>query len=164
MFRKYLPPTRKNVVTNVVQFFWIALFLTTVYLAAKLIMSKVPPLRRMLRAEFFQKTSSPVIERLKDKVRQVLPIDGRVTIQEGDKSYSLDKEEIYLCVRDKKSGKIYDDNMLVYVLLHELAHCVNREDVGHTQAFHKTFNELLERAIQVGIYNPNIPHVKDYCE
>ena len=59
--------------------------------------------------------------------------------------------------------RYYPDNFLIYVLIHELAHFFNTVDVGHTPAFYKKFDELLEVAISKNIYNPSIPHIENYC-
>ena len=107
---------------------------------------------------------NPTIERLKEKVRKVVPQIDQVQLREGEKSYTLDKQKIYLCLADKQTGKTYNDNMLVYVLLHELAHVLNKEDIGHTPAFNRKFDEILKVAEAKGIYDPNLPLVPGYCE
>ena len=45
-----------------------------------------------------------------------------------------------MCLKDK-NGKYYDDNMLNYVALHELAH-VLCDEIGHTDKFYAIFDEL----------------------
>lgn len=95
------------------------------------------------------------------------PLNSRKDIMEkiklyvGSKSYTINKSRIYLCLKDE-NGKYYDDNSLMFVLLHELAHVICKS-IGHTDEFQKIFNELLSEASNVGIYNPNIPMVKKYC-
>lgn len=79
----------------------------------------------------------------------------------GSKSYTINKSRIYLCLKDE-TGKYYDDNSLMFVLLHELAHVICKS-IGHTDEFQKIFNELLSEAGKAGIYNPKIPMVKKYC-
>jgi hypothetical protein len=46
--------------------------------------------------------------------------------------------------------------MLTYVGLHELAH-VLCDEVGHTAKFYQIFDELLDKAHQMGLYDPSIP-------
>ena len=53
--------------------------------------------------------------------------------------------------------------MLIYVALHEVAH-VLCDEVGHTQKFHSIFEDLLKKATEMGIYNPSIPLIQNYCE
>ena len=53
-------------------------------------------------------------------------------------------------------------NMLIFVTLHEIAHCLC-DEIGHTDRFNDIFNELLEKAIKMKIYNPSIPIIQDYC-
>jgi|TARA_Y100000389_G_scaffold77859_1_gene74644 hypothetical protein len=121
------------------------------------------------RESWSRNPTNPIIENLKDSIRRVVPEVDELQVREGNKSYTLDKEKIYLCLKDS-NGKKYDindpvhKNMLVYVLLHELAHVLNKQDVGHTAAFHKKFDDVLKMAEQRGIYNPNLPLIKNYCE
>jgi len=112
--------------------------------------------------EFFDK-GHPVIDELKNTLKHVHPEFSKIRIVVGDQSYTLNKEKVFLCLHDKKTGKLYDKNMLTYVLLHEMAHVLNKEDEGHTPAFHKKFDQLLDIATKKGIYDPNIPLVEDYC-
>ena len=104
----------------------------------------------------------PMLERLRDVLKNVFPDIQNVILLKGDKSYTINKKRIHLCLTDK-GGRYYDQNMLVFVLLHELAH-VRCSDIGHTDQFHRIFKELLDVAIQHGIYDPTIPIIKDYCE
>lgn len=102
----------------------------------------------------------PVIQVLKENVVNCFPELQHLKIYEGDKSYTINKEKIYLCIRDKE-GQYYNQNILMYVLLHEIAHTICPE-IGHTQEFKNIFNSLLDRATAFGIYtNVDIP--KDYC-
>lgn len=81
---------------------------------------------------------------------------------EGDKSYTLDKKYVFLCKYDKKTGELYNKNQLILVLIHEISHALC-DEIGHTQKFDMIFEELLDCAVREGIYDPNIPSVKDYC-
>lgn len=103
-----------------------------------------------------------LISDLKEKLSVVDPRFKDLDIREAASSYTEDKTIIYLCLRDEQ-GKFYPDNTLVYVALHEIAHLLNREDFGHTPAFHKMFDKLLCKAAARGIYDPNKPHTAWYC-
>lgn len=104
----------------------------------------------------------PMLTQIKDELRTVFPDIDMVSLIEGDKSYTINKQKIYLCLKDAK-GNYYNMNMLIYVTLHELAH-VRCDEVGHTQKFHDIFQDMLNVAAQHGIYNPSIPVIQDYCE
>jgi|688.fasta_scaffold1026590_1 hypothetical protein len=84
-----------------------------------------------------------------------------ISLYKGDKSYTINKQKIFLCLTDEK-GEYYNMNMLIFVTLHEIAHCLC-DEIGHTNKFNDIFNELLEKAIKMKIYNPNIPILQDYC-
>lgn len=104
----------------------------------------------------------PKLQQLRDLVGMVHPGIHDVDLFEGDKSYTINKEKVYICLKDE-DGKYYDDNMLIYVVLHELAHVLNKDDVGHTEAYEKKFDELLNTAVKHGIWDATKPLVKNYC-
>lgn len=85
----------------------------------------------------------------------------QIKLYVGSKSYTINKSRIYMCLKDD-NGQYYDDNSLMFVLLHEMSHVICKS-IGHTNEFQQIFNELLIEATKVGIYNPNIPMVKKYC-
>lgn len=129
-------------------------------LAAVLIALLVFIIYRQVREYHMQ--DDPVLYTLKEILRPVHPIVDTLKIYKGEKSYTINKQKIFLCLYDSK-GEYYPLNMLMYVLLHEIAHILNDKDVGHTEAFHAKFDELLQRATNLGIYNPSIPVIQGYC-
>ena len=130
--------------------------------------------------ENFTRKSDPKILQLKQKLRTMFNKDnyfsGKLTALNnrdilnelnfyvGDESYTLNKKDTYICLRNKKTGEYYDDNILMYVTLHEIAHSINTENVGHTKEWSDIFEEVLEYAIKVGIYDPSVPIPLDYCK
>lgn len=80
----------------------------------------------------------------------------------GYSSYTINKKKVYICTNNPANGETYDDNMLTYVIIHELAHALC-PDVGHTPTFYKVFDVLLDRAEAAGVYDPDMPRVKNYC-
>ena len=83
-------------------------------------------------------------------------------IDDGEKSYTINKDKIFLCLYDE-NGDYYPLNHMVYVLLHEISHMLNKVDVGHTEAFYQIFDELLAKANKLGVYNFSIPTIDNYC-
>jgi len=104
----------------------------------------------------------PDVTRIKLRLARTFPELNAYRLLKGDASYTLDKSKIYVCTRDKRTKREYDDNMLTYVTLHELAHCLTPE-IGHGTEFKKTFASLIGRAISNNLYDPTIPRVRDYC-
>ncbi len=99
---------------------------------------------------------------LRKKLEKVFPDINHVILLKGDKSYTINKKTIYICLVDI-DGKYYEENMLTHVVIHELAH-KRCPDVGHTETFHKIFKEMLEEAAAHGLYDPTKPLTKNYCE
>ena len=85
-----------------------------------------------------------------------------VKIYKGDKSYTINKKEIFMCLTDE-NGKYYPTNMLIYVLAHEFAHVIS-VSIGHTSEFHDKFDQLLDVLIKDGIYDPSEEIILDYCQ
>lgn len=84
-----------------------------------------------------------------------------VSLSKGNKSYTINKEDIFLCLKDE-NNQYYNDNMLIYVLLHEISHSIC-DEIGHTEKFHALFHALTRKAVELGIYDDQIPLIKDYC-
>jgi predicted metal-dependent hydrolase len=102
----------------------------------------------------------PIVVRIKSKLIPFFPELRNVKFMKGTSSYTINKQKIYLCT--DHSGTRYDDNMLIYVTLHELAHVITPE-IGHGPKFVENFNTLLDRAIKAKLYDPNQPKVENYC-
>lgn len=79
-------------------------------------------------------------------------------------SYSVNKgEKIYLCLRSKKDNKIHKMNVIMYVVLHELAH-VGSVSIGHNKEFYDNFHYLLEEAEKIKIFKKsNSGKQIEYC-
>lgn len=104
----------------------------------------------------------PMLWKLKDILEPLHPEVKNLKLYKGDKSYTINKDKIFLCLKDE-NDEYYDTNMLVYVLLHEFSHYLNKEDIGHTPKFHQIFQDLLDKAHDLGIYNASIPPIQNYC-
>jgi hypothetical protein len=80
-------------------------------------------------------------------------------------SYSVNKgEELFLCIRSKKTNEIHSINDLLYVAIHEIAH-IGCPEIGHTNLFFKINLYLLKKAVEFNLYKydnyNNNP--KEYC-
>ncbi len=116
---------------------------------------------RQVREHHLQ--DDPMLHMLREMLIPVHPIFTKIKLYRGDKSYTINKEKTFMCLYDKQ-GDYYPLNQLVYVLLHEISHSLNTKDIGHTENFQRVFDELLAKATSLGVYNPSIPIVHDYCE
>jgi hypothetical protein len=109
----------------------------------------------------YDKYYDPKLEEIRQRLAPVFPEIKKIDIAGSNKSFTINKQHVYICAKDEK-GQYYDENMLVYVILHELAH-VMCDEVGHTEKYKQIFRSLLERANQAGLYDPNKPPIDDYC-
>jgi hypothetical protein len=107
-------------------------------------------------------SKDPVLNKVKDNLKKVdkEKVDD-LNFYEGDKSYTINKKNVYICLKDE-NGEYYNENMLTYVALHELAHSLC-DEIGHTPKFHKIFDNLLIKAAKKGIFDPTIPLESNYC-
>jgi hypothetical protein len=127
--------------------------------------------------EEFQLQDDPKLKQLKEKIKPLFSKDKKydgilssmnnrnllneISLYKGDKSYTINKHKIFLCLKDEKN-EYYDDNILLFVLLHECAH-VLCNSVGHTDEFNQIFDALLEEAAEVGIIPEKFQPPSDYC-
>lgn len=102
------------------------------------------------------------INRLKNKYKGVLE-DSNILKKTGYVGYSINKgSTIGICVY--KNNKFENENEMMFVVLHELAHCMTLS-YNHTKEFWNNFRFLLKEATRLNIYN-NIDYYKNsknYC-
>jgi hypothetical protein len=66
-------------------------------------------------------------------------VDTRST---KDAAITIDKTDIYICLRDKENGLLHDIDTAMFVLIHEIAH-MSTKNIGHTEAFWSNMRVLL---------------------
>jgi Zn-dependent peptidase ImmA (M78 family) len=104
--------------------------------------------------------NDPLLIRLKNELLPFFPELHGIKIYKANSSYTWNKTKIYICTNF--NGVVYDDNMLIFVILHELAHVMN-DQIGHTEKFQEIFQSLLDRAEKFGFYDPKKPRIENYC-
>lgn len=83
---------------------------------------------------------------------------SEAAIDERYTTYTVDKQDMHVCLRTRdKSENIYDINLLMYVILHELAHLCNYDKQGnpiqgHGLEFKTIFKLLVVEAIRLNLY------------
>ena len=95
------------------------------------------------------KNNELYINRLNNRIYQTKFSEGQGLA--GYTSYTINKgDEIIFCLRDV-NGKMHDINLVMYVVLHEIAHVACPEQ-GHTELFNKIFAFFVQIGISIGIY------------
>ena len=112
--------------------------------------------------EHFNKQSDYINECV-DELKGDFPDIKNLRFYEGDESYTLNKEKVYICIKDKKTKELYDKNILKYVILHEYAHSKCPE-VGHTPLYQEMFDDIIKIATKEKLYDSTIPIPADYCK
>jgi hypothetical protein len=113
-----------------------------------------------------RRSVSPLFAKDKKYVGILEPINGRNVMDEiglyrGNKSYTINKEKVFLCLKNDKN-EYYNKQVLLHIILHELSHVIN-DEIGHGEKFHDIFDALLAEAVKCGIYDPNVDIPLDYC-
>jgi hypothetical protein len=103
----------------------------------------------------------PLLRELKRQLAVIDPRFREVEINEGRKSYTINKKKVYICLKDK-SNRYYNRNMLVYVICHEYSHILC-DEIGHTDKFFEIFDGVLVKAERHGLYDPSVPILDNYC-
>tara|TARA_B100001769_G_C21906433_1_gene489241 strand:+ start:194 stop:625 length:432 start_codon:yes stop_codon:yes gene_type:complete len=104
----------------------------------------------------------PMLVELHAVLCNIDPAAKKITVSEENKSYTVNKKDVFLCLKDK-DGEYYNKNFLIFVAIHELSHVIC-PSIGHTDEFWKINEKLLNKATALGYYNPSIPVVKDYID
>jgi hypothetical protein len=102
----------------------------------------------ILQIEEYKLQDDPILKQLRQKVSPIFkkknftgilePINKRdimdeISLYKGDKSYTINKQKVFLCLKDEKD-EYYQFNMLLYVLLHEISHVIC-DEIGNTDKF-----------------------------
>lgn len=95
------------------------------------------------------------------QLRDAFPVVERLNFYEGDKSYTINKKDVYICMRDEH-GAYYDRNFLTYVMLHEISHALC-DEIGHTPKFLAIFQQVQDRAAALGVFDPHGKKIHNYC-
>lgn len=82
-------------------------------------------------------------------------------------SYSVNKgEKVHLCLRHREGGdeSLMDENVMVFVALHEMAHVIT-PSIGHGPDFWNNFGWLIKQAEAINIYHYQDfkSHPVSYC-
>lgn len=86
-------------------------------------------------------------------------------------TFTIDKQDIHICLRTRNEHEeLYDIDILMYVVLHELAHLCNYDKdgnpiTGHGKEFKYIFRIFVVESINIGIYKyiNFIKTPKEYC-
>jgi hypothetical protein len=131
---------------------------------------RVSKLIEHLNREYAMDTSKNYfIKKLKDNYGANLLSEAAV--DERFTTFTVNKQDIHICLRTRDQLEtVYEINLLMYVILHELAHLCNYDREGnaiqgHGDEFKYIFKFLATEAIKIGVYQyidySQMP--KEYC-
>lgn len=106
-----------------------------------------------------------IINTLKYNISIICPNLQNVQILSGTESLTIDKNIIFICLRDKNDN-YYSMDILLYVTLHELAHKISKSYSTeiHNDEFKDNFKKLLQRAYDKNLLQKNIDIPENYCK
>ena len=115
--------------------------------------------------DHFTSFEDPYLSSLVDKLSTEFPELKLFQLRGSHKSFTVDKEHMYICILDSNQ-KYYEENTIIHVILHELAHALcSTQDFTeeHSPEFHRIFEKLLTRASNAGLYDAQKSVQKGYC-
>jgi hypothetical protein len=126
--------------------------------------------QKMLRLYSITRDKFPNKPQVRQWVKNFTPDPERFSEATPDAehtSYSVNKgEKVHLCLRQREGSNesLVDENVMVFVAIHEMAHIVT-PSVGHEPEFWNNFAWLLKQAEANGIYTyQNFKaHPVSYC-
>ena len=105
----------------------------------------------------------PILDEIHSRLKIIHPKGNQIKLYKGNKSYTVNKKHIYLCLKDENDN-YYNINMLMYVALHELAHVIDDVvDTNHRPEFFKILDNLILKADELDLYDKNFKPFRDYC-
>jgi WLM domain. len=106
------------------------------------------------------------IRHLKHVLQTVAPDAPEYDIKSGKESVTINKEQIYICLRNPNTSILYPFDVLLYVTLHELAHVFSKtySTKSHNDEFKTNFSKLLNRAYGKNLLSTNVVVPDDYCK
>ena len=121
-------------------------------------------LYRLVKSREHLRYKDPMIESIREDLVKLHPKARELTYSASDKSFTEDKKDMYLCLKDE-NNKYYDRNFLLYVAIHELAHAISKsyDDNHNGREFNENFDMLLDKASRMGIYDPTQEMPENYC-
>lgn len=116
----------------------------------------------VLRPRIDDTQREPLLQLVRSNFSKLNKQYAQIPLYSGSSAYTDNKTVITLCLSDPETGVPYDENTIMYVALHELAHVVST-NIGHGKEFRKNFATLLARAHKLGFYDPTKPIATTYC-
>lgn len=86
---------------------------------------------------------------------------GQITYTDKITKIHNIKGTIYLVVWDEQHCRVFNHNTLVYAMLHEITHILS-PSIHHEPPFDSIENILINTAINLGYYDPDMPIESNY--
>lgn len=107
-----------------------------------------------------------MIRHLKSTLNVIAPDSPYYEINPGSESVTVNKEQIYICLRNPDKNTVYPFDILLYVAIHELAHVFSKtySTKSHNDEFKSNFEKLLKRAYDKNLLSQTVVVPEDYCK
>jgi hypothetical protein len=127
--------------------------------------SRIHKLFNHLNEKYLQSNKYNIDSTLKQRIRRMVTSYKTHHLKENfpesytssggkpDSSFTLNKKDMSICLRDDDTKKFHNINEIMFVVLHELSHILNKT-FNHPKLFWQNFKFLLYEANEIGIYIP----------
>lgn len=108
----------------------------------------------------------PVLEKLRLDLIKVEPRVINLNFFSHDESFTEDKQRVFICLKDPITNEYYDNNTILSVGLHEIAHAfssvIDKEHV--TPEFNNLHNHYRQKAAELKLFDPEFQVSPTYCK
>lgn len=118
------------------------------------------------KKETYQVEELDMIIRLQEAIHNIDPSLAQYKMYPGKESMTVNKKDVYLCLKNPKTHQLYPTNLMLYIALHELAHILSKSYslTHHNDEFQRNFSMLINKACEKGYCFDNLEIPSDYCK
>jgi hypothetical protein len=113
--------------------------------------------------EGFAASNDALLDEIAQELVKIDPRLDKISLFGADKTYTINKQKVYICTKDGNGNPYRDKESLYHVASHEFSHVLCKS-IGHTPEFYEIFNDLKRKMAARGlIRDPNRDILPNYC-